>query len=117
MKTDTTTVRTVQHPRVDVHETAEALELVADLPGVREEALELTLEEDVLTLRAPSALTEPEGWSVLRREFEPGDLERRFRIGTEIDPGAVSASFAAGQLRVTLPRRRPARQRIEVRRT
>lgn len=109
--------RAVLRPRIDIHETADALVLVADLPGVREDALDLQLEDDVLTLKATTAAPDRSDWTPLRTEFRPADFERRLRIAAEIDREAIAAAFQNGQLRVTLPKRKPTTHRIEVRRT
>lgn len=115
--TTQTPERAVVSPRIDVHETSEALVLVADLPGVQADHLELQLEEDVLTLRAPSTPPDRSDWTAVRAEFAPVTFERRLRIAAEIDRDGIAASFENGQLRVTLPRRKPRTRRIEVRPT
>jgi len=93
--------------------------LVADLPGVDEGSVELSLADGVLTLRAkpvaanasPSNASE---WKAVWSEFTLVDYERRFRLSAEIDGEAIAASIQQGRLRVTLPKRRPRANRIEV---
>lgn len=109
--------RALLRPRIDIHETAEALVLVADLPGVREDALALELEEDVLTLKATPAVPDRSDWTPVRSEFRPAGFERRLRIAVDVDRDAITATLENGQLRVTLPKRAPTTHRIEVRRT
>jgi HSP20 family protein len=106
----TTTVR----PRTDVLETAESLILVADVPGVDAASIELELVEDVLTLRARSALRAPEGWTPAGAEFELPGYERSFRLHADIDREAPVASVQNGRLKVVLKKRLPRASRIEV---
>jgi HSP20 family protein len=109
-----TTPTQALRPRTDVLETADALILVADLPGVDEGSVELSLTDDVLTLRARSGAPAPEGWRPVWSEFTLGEYERRFRLSAEIDGDAIAASIQQGRLQVTLPKRRPRSKPIEV---
>lgn len=97
-------------PRVDVQETAEAVHVVAELPGVALEDVELTLEEGVLVLkgekRAPE-VPEAEGQpqrSVTSSERTFGPFERHVALPAEVDDAEATARFRAGVLEVTLPR-------------
>jgi len=102
-------------PRTDVYETPDALVLVADVPGADRDSIELSLSEDVLTLRAQNRLTVPEGWQPADAGLEFPDYERAFRLTADIERDAISASLQNGRLRVELKKRRPAVHRIEVR--
>lgn len=119
MKQDTaiepTQTRTVVRPRTDVLETPEALTLIADVPGAAAESVELSLTEDVLTLRARSLDLVPEGWENAGAEFELPDYERSFRLTAEIDRQSLSATVQNGRLRVVLRKLQPRTTRIEVR--
>jgi len=107
--------RPVARPRTDVFETAEELVLVADVPGADASSLELTLEEDVLLLRAGVKDAVPEGFAPVGAGLELPDYERRFRIHAELEREAASASLANGVLRVVLRKRLPRASRIEIR--
>ena len=95
-------------------ETADELVLVADVPGA-EEPIELTLTDDVLTLRARTRLDAPEGWQPVRPEPPARDFERSFRIAADVERESISATLQNGRLRVVMPKRRPRTARIEVR--
>ena len=116
-QTPTTPARARVRPRTDVFETEAALILVADVPGADSDSVELTLTEDVLTLRARSLVTAPEGWLPAGSEFELPDYERSFRLAADIDREALSASLQNGRLRVVLKKLQPRSNRIEVRGT
>ncbi len=101
-------------PASDIVETPEMIRLRADMPGVDEESVEVSLEKNVLTLRGRVDSTLPEGYSLSRLEFEVGDFERSFRLSDEIDQEAIRASVRHGVLELEMPKKRPARQLIEV---
>jgi len=107
--------RTKVRPRTDVFETSEALILVADVPGAEQDSIELALTEGVLTLRARSVVNAPSGWNRAGSEFELPDYECSFRLATDIDPDALSATLRNGCLRVVLKKRQARSNRIEVR--
>ena len=102
-------------PRTDVYETADSLILLADVPGADQDSIELSLAEDVLTLRARPVATVPEGWRACGAEFELPHYERRLRLTVPIDPAGVQADLANGRLRVTMKKLAPRAQRIQVR--
>lgn len=102
-------------PRTDVYETPETLVLVADVPGADQDSLELTLSEDVLTLRARPKLDAPKGWQPAGAELEFPDYERTFRLAADIERESIAATLVNGRLRVVLNKRQPRVDRIEVR--
>ncbi len=91
-------------PRVDIVETADAIRLMADLPGVAEEDLDIVLEKNVLTLKAKVKRTAPEGYTATYREYEEGDYERTFTIPDEVDRQGIEANIDQGTLHLTLPK-------------
>jgi HSP20 family molecular chaperone IbpA len=102
-------------PRVDTYETDEAALLVIEMPGVPRDGLEVTVEDDLLTVRGQLELETPEGFKPGRAEFEPGTYAQSFRLGEELDRERIEAALEHGLLRVTLPRKRPSRRSIEIR--
>lgn len=101
-------------PAVDVYDTEDAVVLVADLPGVSRDGLEVQVEQNVLIISGRCRRAETPGEERLV-EFEPGDFYRAFTLSDEADVEAVSAEFSAGVLVLRVPRRRaPEGRRIEV---
>lgn len=97
-------------PSLEVRETAEGLRLTAELPGVREEDIDLSLEGEVLTLRGEKReekTSEERGVHLQERSY--GSFQRSLRLPFAPDPAAVTARFDKGVLEVALPR--PAEQR------
>jgi HSP20 family molecular chaperone IbpA len=93
-------VRTVL-PRVDIYETGRAYHLVADMPGVGAEGLEVIAERNTLVIhgRVEPPATRPD-----YREFELGDYRRAFTLGEDLDASGVTATLRDGVLRVEIPK-------------
>ena len=89
-------------PRVDIYETDEAIHVVADMPGVDENSLDITLEKGVLTLNGTVEPAAPEGYSLAYAEYRVGDYTRSFSLSNEIDQEAIEATLKDGVLRLTL---------------
>ena len=97
-------------PAVDIEETEEAVVLTADLPGVDEKDIEITVHEGVLLLsgKRESVVDEETGTS-LYRERTHGSFFRRFRLGRKVDAEQIAATYRNGVLTVTLPKREDAK--------
>lgn len=91
-------------PRADIYETDEAIYVVADMPGVDESSLDITLEKGVLSLNGTVEPEAPEGYSLAYAEYRVGDYTRSFSLSNEIDQGAIEATLKDGVLRLTLPK-------------
>ena len=114
--TERTRDRPVYAPRVDIVETDDALEILADMPGVTKDSVEVTLEQRVLRLRGRADISLPDGVAPLYLEYEPGDYERAFTLSDAVDPGGVEARVRDGVVHLRLPKAGPAKpQRIAVR--
>ncbi|MFQ5731952.1 MAG: Hsp20/alpha crystallin family protein [Planctomycetaceae bacterium] len=91
-------------PAVDVVKSAEAFTLSADLPGVGESDVDVTVEENVLRIRASAAAPQFEDASPLLSEYDACDYERRFTISDDVDRDHIDATLKDGVLTLTLPR-------------
>ena len=99
-------------PAVDLRETDDAYVLEADLPGVDEDDIALTVEDDVVVLsgeRHREEETEEKGYH--RFERSHGSFRRSFRIAGGIDGDKVTAEFKNGVLKATLPKPEEAKPR------
>lgn len=109
-KTETKPVETLERsgriysPRADIHETAEAIAVVADLPGVDENSVEITLEKDVLTIKGKKEAAPPEGFKLSYGEGAAGGYERSFVLSERVDRDNIEANVENGVLRLTLPK-------------
>ena len=98
-------------PRADVFETNEAITIVADMPGVDENSVDIALEKNVLTIRGYVDLTEPEGRSLAYTEYRVGDYRRAFELSDQIDQDGIEAVLKDGVLRLHLPKVTEAKRR------
>ncbi|RME65203.1 MAG: Hsp20/alpha crystallin family protein [Nitrospirae bacterium] len=102
-------------PAVDIVESQNEYTLYADMPGVDEKSLDVTLEKDILSIKAESHVDIPEGYRKFYHEIEPVVYERTFRIVDDIDRDKVMATFKNGVLQLTLPKAETAKPRkIEI---
>src|SRR3954470_760365 len=95
-------------PHMDVSETDKELRIQAELPGVSENDIDVSLNEDVLTIRAEKKQErreEREGVHVSERSF--GTFQRSLRLPFQVDAEKVQARFENGVLHVSLPKTTP----------
>lgn len=93
----------ISAPAMDVHQDDDKIEITAELPGVKEEDIDLTVEDGVLTLRGEKKSTHTDnerGYS----ERSYGTFERRLTLPSNLDEEACSADFRNGVLTITLPK-------------
>jgi HSP20 family molecular chaperone IbpA len=102
--------RKVVAPRVDIWESDQDIVFCADVPGVKDDGVRLTLERDELTLEANTDLTPAEG-EPLALEFTNVQFRRVFLVPKGIDGDNVSAELRNGVLRVRLPKSAQAQPR------
>ncbi len=94
--------------KTDVRETNGSYELDIDLPGFKKDEVNVDLKDGYLTIQAAKGLDkdqQDESGRYIRRERYAGACSRSFYVGDGVEPQEVSARFADGILRVTLPKR------------
>ncbi len=92
-------------PRVRLFEDERAFRLEAEVPGLGDSDVDVTLHQDVVTIRGERKLTGFEGYSAHRQERTPYAFSRSFTLSSDkIDGERVAASMKDGVLTVTLPR-------------
>ena len=91
-------------PRADVYETDEEIVIVADMPGVSAESVDITLEDNVLTINGYVEPEPREGYSLVHAEYRVGDYLRAFRLSDQIDRDGIEATVKDGVLRLHLPK-------------
>ena len=95
------TAPTTWTPAVDVAETEEAIVLHVELPGMKQEEIDIELTGDTLTLRGERKTT-TEGFA--RIERRSGKFARSFTLATPVQSDKVSAAYRDGILEITLPK-------------
>lgn len=101
-------------PRVDVVEDEKEFRVTAELPGMDEKDIDLTLDREVLTIRGEksSEINEEKGqYRRIERSF--GSFERQIPLGMEVDANKVDAEFKKGVLTITLPKPAEAVSRVK----
>jgi HSP20 family protein len=106
-------------PAVDVYEEKEAITLLAELPGIKPEDVQITVEKGVLTVQGERRQERDETRGAYHRmERSYGHFSRSFVLPEYVDPNAVEANMDAGLLRLRLPKQPAAKPRqIPVRTT
>ena len=105
-------------PRMDIVEDEKSFHLTAELPGVEEKDIHLTVKNGLLSISAEKKATHEKnekGRHYVERTY--GKFERSVSIGEDIDEDGIEAGFKNGVLNVILPKKepvKPAEKKIEV---
>jgi HSP20 family protein len=92
-------------PRVDVAETDKAIEVSAELPGIEEKDIEVSLSGDLLTIKGEKKAEKEErllNYHISERAY--GAFNRSIPLPAGIDADAVTAAFKNGVLTITIPK-------------
>jgi HSP20 family protein len=99
-------------PPVDISEDKENITLTAELPGFREDQVDIQMEGGVLTIRGERKLEEEkEGRNFHRLERSYGQFVRSFTLPNNVDRENIRAKFSNGLLEIEMPKREDARPR------
>ncbi len=99
------------YPNVDIIETADELTVLADMPGMRPDDVDIQFENGTLTIHGTVHDRQPEGTSYLRREYGVGDFYRTFQVSELIDASKINAAYENGVLTLHLPKAEAAKPR------
>ena len=93
--------------KVDVAEKNGAYVVHAEIPGVKKEDIQVSIDGDQVSISAETKAEKDvkEGERVLHSERYYGKVSRAFRLGAEIDQAGASAKYADGVLELTLPKK------------
>ncbi len=103
--------------RADITENDKAYTVHAELPGVKKEDIEISIDGDQVAISAETRAEKEvkEGERVLRSERYNGKYLRAFSLGAAVDEAAASARYADGVLELTLPKKvAPAAKRVTI---
>jgi HSP20 family protein len=103
-------------PAVDVFEDASGITLLADMPGVPKERLDVKVEADTLSIEGQVDAQTPEGLEAVYAEVRVPRYRRTFTLSRELDTSKVEANLKDGVLTLRIPKQAHAQpRRIEVR--
>jgi HSP20 family protein len=106
-----TRARKAYVPRVDIYETNNEIVILADMPGVDENSVDIILEKNVLSLVGYVEPEQPANYGLAYAEYEVGDYQRSFTLPDEIDRDNIHAAVKNGVLHLQLPKTGPAKAR------
>ena len=104
-------------PPVDVFETEAAITLLADLPGVPREQLQVRVDGDNLVLEATAVTNGPENMELVYGEAQVPTFRRQFTLSRELDGSRIEAQLKDGVLRLRIPKQdhaQPRRVQVKV---
>ncbi len=97
-------------PHIEVSETDKDVKVVAELPGLEQKDVEVTLAQGTLTLKGEK---KSESQGALYSERWHGQFQRSLQLGPDVDPDKVNAAFKNGVLTVTLGKRAEAERQVK----
>lgn len=91
-------------PQVDIFETEKEITLLADIPGVKSDRLNIDLRDDILTITGDVDPVDAAAEEEVLVEYETGRFYRQFTLSEVIDQNKIDAKLGDGVLRLTLPK-------------
>ncbi|KAI3606220.1 Molecular chaperone (small heat shock protein) [Cupriavidus necator H850] len=102
-------------PAVDVFEDQTGITVVADLPGVSKDRLDVKVQDGNLVIEAQASVPTPDGLRLLHAEIPAPSYFRAFTLSPDFDTAKIEANLQDGVLKLRIPRSEKARpRRIEV---
>jgi len=98
-------------PVTDIFETEQALTVVMEMPGVDKQNVEVTVENDVLSVVGRIDFAKYEGLQPVYTEYNVGHYARGFQLSSKIDQGKISADLKDGVITLVLPKAEEAKPR------
>lgn len=95
----------IYNPDVDIIEGKDRIIVIADMPGVNESSLDITLDENVLTIYGKVDWKVPDKMKLTHAEYGVGDYQRIFTISGEINREKIEANIKDGVLRLIMPKK------------
>ncbi|HEY9024538.1 MAG TPA: Hsp20/alpha crystallin family protein [Burkholderiaceae bacterium] len=98
-------------PAVDIYEDAGGITLLADMPGVSRERLDVRLDSGALTIEGTVDIAAPEGLRPLWAELAAPRYRRSFTLSRELDTARIEANLKDGVLSLRIPKQAHAQPR------
>ena len=98
-------------PITDIYESHEQLVLLSDMPGVKQDGVDVTLEQNILTIYGHVEQPDFPGYNLTYAEYGIGGYKRVFALSNEIDRDGIQASVKNGVLKLVLPKSKRAMPR------
>ncbi len=91
-------------PQVDVVEDSSGITLLADLPGVKKDGLDIKVDGQTLSLEGTVTLDAPQPFDAVFAEVRASRYRRSFTLSNELDSAAIDAQLKDGVLRLRIPK-------------
>lgn len=101
---ENTRPRKIYVPKADIFESSESIVVLADMPGVDQDSVDIMLEKNILTINGHVPFKPIPDHTLVYSEYGIGDYRRVFTLSNEIDREGIEASVDNGVLRLTLPK-------------
>jgi len=101
----------IYSPYVDILERLENIVVIADMPGVDEKSVDITLEKNVLTIYGRVDADTPINHRLSLSEYGIGDYQRAFTLSDEVDREKIQATVKNGVLKLVMPKAESAKTR------
>jgi HSP20 family protein len=98
-------------PIADIFETDQALTVILEMPGVDKENVDVSVENDILTIEGRIDYSKYEGLQPVYTEYNIGHYVRTFQISSKIKQGEISAELKDGVMTLVLPKEEKAKPR------
>ena len=110
-KQETTVSWRTYLPVTDIFETDQALTVVLEMPGVGKDAVEVSVDDDILTIDGRIDYSKYEGLQPVYTEYNVGHYARSFQLSSKIEQGNISAELKDGVMTLVLPKAEKAQPR------
>jgi HSP20 family protein len=103
-------------PNIEIAETDKAIEVSAEMPGLERKDIDISIEDDTLTIRGEKKIEEDQkDKNVQHSERTYGVFVRMLQLPPGVDPSSVEATMSNGVLKITIPKpTKPEPKKIEV---
>ena len=91
-------------PKIDIIDHENDIEVQAALPGIKKEELEVSINNQSITIRTTSKKEEKQEGKYFRREITKGEFQRTLSLPDNIDSDSAKAKFENGMLTLTIPK-------------
>ena len=94
------------YPKCNIIDTAEDVQVIAEIPGLTKDEVNIKVENGVMTISGKQAFTSKDTEvKYIRRELKHSSFKRSFELGDTLDPSKISANFENGILNITIPKK------------
>tara|TARA_Y100000385_G_scaffold191361_1_gene197880 strand:+ start:1111 stop:1584 length:474 start_codon:yes stop_codon:yes gene_type:complete len=94
------------YPKCNIIDTAEDVQVIAEIPGLTKDEVNIKVESGVMTISGKQAFASKDmEVKYIRRELKHSSFKRSFELGDTLDPSKISANFENGILNITIPKK------------